>query len=146
MDTSFIVALFRKNEDAYKIAKKNKHIINEHDCYTTNYVLNEVVTIVSMRTKDIKLTKKAYYFILDNFTIINEQDTPNFNSQVMNLFEKYNEKTFHLRFIDCSLILFYKRYNLDYIVTFDKWFKKVKEIETFKFIEWFGVISCLIQH
>ena len=99
-----------------------------------------------MRTKDIKLTKKAYYFILDNFTIINEQDTPNFNSQVMNLFEKYNEKTFHLRFIDCSLILFYKRYNLDYIVTFDKWFKKVKEIETFKFIEWFGVISCLIQH
>ena len=135
VDASFIVALFRKNEDAYKVAKKNKQIIEEHECYTTNYVLNEVITIVSMRTKDIGLTKNAYYFILDNFTIINEQDTPNFNAQVMNLFEKYNKKTFHLSFIDCSLILFYKQYKLDYIVTFDGWFKKVKEIKTYTLTE-----------
>ena len=135
VDASFIVALFRKNEDAYKVAKKNKHIIEEHECYTTNYVLNEVITIVSMRTKDIELTKKAYYFILDNFTLINEQDTPNFNAQVMNLFEKYNKKTFQLSFIDSSLILFFKQYNLDYIVTFDGWFKKVKEIKTYNLTE-----------
>ena len=88
-----------------------------------------------MRTKDIELTKKAYYFILDNFTLINEQDTPNFNAQVMNLFEKYNKKTFQLSFIDSSLILFFKQYNLDYIVTFDGWFKKVKEIKTYNLTE-----------
>ena len=135
VDASFIIALFRKNEDAYKVAKKNKNIIEEHKCYTTNYILNKVITIVSMRTKDIELTKRAYHFILDNFTIINEHDTPNFNAQVMNLFEKYNKKTFHLSFIDCSLILFYKQYNLEYIVSFDGWFKKVKEIKTYEFIE-----------
>lgn len=133
--SSFIVALFRKNEDTYKVAKKNKNIIEEYKCYTTNYVLNEVITIVSMRTKDIELTKKAYYFMIDNFTIINEQDTPNFNTHVMNLFEKFNKKTFHLSFIYCSLILFYKQYNIDYIVSFDGWFKKVKEIKTYEFIE-----------
>ena len=36
VDASFIIALFRKNEDAYKVAKKNKNIIEEHKCYTTN--------------------------------------------------------------------------------------------------------------
>ena len=135
VDASFIVALFRKNEDAHEIAKKNKKIITENKCYITNYVLNEVIPIISMRTKDIQLTKTAYYFMLDNFTLLNEQDIPNFNSQVMNIFEKHNEKTFHLSFVDCSLILLYKEYNLDYVVTFDGWFKKVKEIKTYEFIE-----------
>ena len=73
----------------------------------------------------------VYYFMQDNFIIINEQETTNFNTRVMKIFKKYNRDTFHLSFIDCSLILLFKEYNLDFLVSFDKWFEKVEEIETF---------------
>lgn len=43
-----------------KVTKKKNVLIEEYKCYTTNYILNGVVTIVSMRIKDIELTKKAY--------------------------------------------------------------------------------------
>lgn len=131
VDTSFIVSLFRKNDENHRIAKENATLIENNKCYITNYVLNEVITILAMRTKDIELTKMVYYFMQDNFIIINEQDTTNFNTRVMKIFEKYNRDTFHLSFIDCSLILLFKEYNLDFLVSFDKWFEKVEEIETF---------------
>ena len=131
VDASYIVSLFRKNDENHDTAKENANIIDKNKCYITNYVLNEVITIISMKTKDIKLTKKAYYFMIDNFTLINEYETPNFNSRVMNLFEKYNKNTFHLSFIDCSLILLYKEHNIDYLLTFDKWFNKIEEIEIY---------------
>ena len=131
VDTSFIVSLFRKNDDNHKTAKNNKKIIEENECYITNYILNEVITIIAMKTKDMNLTKKLYYFMQDNFTMINEYETMHFNARVMNIFEKYNEKTFHLSFIDCSLILLLKEYKIDSLVTFDKWFKKVEEITVY---------------
>ena len=131
VDTSFIVSLFRKNDENHDTAKENANIMEENKCYITNYVLNEVITIISMKTKDIELTKKAYYFMIDNFNLINEYETPNFNAQVMNLLEKYNKNTFHLSFIDCSLILLSNEYRLDYLLTFDKWFNKVEEIEIY---------------
>ncbi|MBE6493930.1 MAG: type II toxin-antitoxin system VapC family toxin [Methanosphaera stadtmanae] len=134
LDTSFIVSLFRENDENHQKAKENAHIIEECDCYITNYILNEVITIIAMRTKDIKITETIYYFMLDNFTIINEQETSNFNTMVMKIFKKYNKDTFHLSFIDCSLILLYNEYNLDVLVSFDKWFKKVEEIKTYEFI------------
>lgn len=135
LDTSFMVSLFRKNDENHEQAKNNAHIIEEYDCYITNYILNEVITIIAMRTKDMEITKTVYYFMLDNFTIINEQETPNFNTKVMKIFEKYNKDTFHLSFIDCSLILLYREYNIGVIVSFDKWFKKVEEIEIYPLIE-----------
>lgn len=131
VDTSFIVSLFRKNDENHRIAKENATLIENNKCYITNYVLNEVITILAMRTKDIELTKMVYYFMQDNFIIINEQETTNFNTRVMKIFKKYNRDTFHLSFIDCSLILLFKEYNLDFLVSFDKWFEKVEEIETF---------------
>ncbi|MBE6488602.1 MAG: type II toxin-antitoxin system VapC family toxin [Methanosphaera stadtmanae] len=131
VDTSFIVSLFRKNDENHRIAKENATLIENNKCYITNYVLNEVITVLAMRSKDMKLTKMVYYFMQDNFIIINEQDTTNFNTEVMNIFEKYNKDTFHLSFIDCSLILLFKEYNLDSLVSFDKWFEKVEEIETY---------------
>lgn len=131
VDTSFIVSLFRKNDENHRIAKENATLIENNKCYITNYVLNEVITILAMRTKDIELTKMVYYFMQDNFIIINEQDTTNFNTKVMKIFEKYNRDTFHLSFVDCSLILLFKEYNLDFLISFDKWFEKVEEIETF---------------
>lgn len=94
IDANFIIALFRDSDTNHKKAVNNKKILLENDCYVSNGIINEIITIMMMRTKNIELTKKAYWFIKDNFTIINEYGIEIFNDKVFSLFTKYNEKTF----------------------------------------------------
>ena len=67
IDTSFIIPIFKKNDKSRLIIEKNKDILFENECYISNGVLNEVITVVMMKTKNIKLTEKAYYFLNDNY-------------------------------------------------------------------------------
>lgn len=102
IDTSFIIPIFKKNDKSRLIIEKNKDILFENECYISNGVLNEVITVVMMKTKNIKLTEKAYYFLNDNFNIINEFEIEKYNDRVFTLFKKYNEKNYKASFIDCS--------------------------------------------
>ena len=86
-----------------------------------------------MRTKNIELTKKAYRFLNDNFTIINEYDIEIFNDKVFSLFKKYNKSNYKLSFIDCSIVIIFKHYKLDSVVSFDKRFKLFDEIKLYEF-------------
>ena len=128
LDTSFIVAIFRKNDPLHQRAVENKDIL-ENDCYISNGILSEVITILGQKTKDIALVRLVYNYMKDNFTIINESDINMYNDNVFAIFEKYNKNNFKLGFIDCSQVIIYNHYDLDYIVSFDDDFKLFEEIE-----------------
>lgn len=127
LDSSFIIAIFRKNDPLHQRAIENKEILN-NDCYVSNGIISEVITILGQKTKDIALVRVAYNYMKDNFTIINESDINMYNDNVFAIFEKYNKNKFKLGFIDCSEVVIYEYYNLDYVASFDEEFKLFDEI------------------
>lgn len=133
IDANFIIAIFREieenHESAVKICQK---ILKNHKCYISNSIITEVVTIIMMRTKNLNLTRKAYYFMVDNFTILNEYDIDKYNDKVFKIFEKYNSNKFNLGFVDCSIVVLSEYYDIDYIISFDKNFKLFEEIKLYK--------------
>ncbi len=133
IDANFIITIFREieenHESAVKICQK---ILKNHKCYISNSIITEVATIIMMRTKNLNLTRKAYYFMVDNFTILNEYDIDKYNDKVFKIFEKYNSNKFNLGFVDCSMVVLSEYYDIDYIISFDKNFKLFEEIKLYK--------------
>lgn len=130
IDSSFIIALFRRNDSLHQKAIKNKEIL-ENDCYISNGILSEVITIIGQKTKDIGLVRLVYNYMKDNFTLINESEINMYNDNVFAIFEKYNKNKFRIGFIDCSQVVICKHYDLDYVVSFDDEFKQFEEIDLF---------------
>lgn len=131
LDSSFLVAIFRKNDSLHQRAIENRKVL-ENDCYISNGIISEVITILGQKTKDITLVRLAYNYMKDNFTIIAESDINMYNDNVFATFEKYNKNKFRLGFIDCSQVVLYDYYNLDYIVSFDDEFKLFDEVNMLK--------------
>lgn len=129
IDTNFIVAIFREIEENHELAVKTcETLLNNYECCISNSIITEVVTIIMMRTKNLNLTRNAYYFMIDNFTILNEYDVDKYNDKVFKVFEKYNTNRFNLGFVDCSIVVISGYYDMDYVVSFDKNFKLFEEI------------------
>lgn len=129
IDTNFIVAIFREIEENHELAVKTcETLLNNYECCISNSIITEVVTIIMMRTKNLNLTSNAYYFMIDNFTILNEYDIDKYNDKVFKVFEKYNTNRFNLGFVDCSIVVISGYYDMDYVVSFDKNFKLFEEI------------------
>lgn len=117
---NFITAIFRQIESKHELAVKTAP---EYECHITNSIITEVVTIIMMRTKNINLTRNAYYFMIDNFTLLNEYDIDRYNDKVFMVFEKYDADKFNLGFVDCSAVVLSQHFDLDFIVSFDKNFE-----------------------
>ena len=132
IDTSFIIPIFKRNDTNRHIIKTNKEILSNNECYISNGILQEVITVVMMKTKNIELTKKAYYFMMDNFIIINEQNIEKYNDRVFSIFKKYNNTSYKASYVDCSCVVIVNYFNLDYVVSLDKFFNKFDEIELLK--------------
>ncbi len=130
LDSSFIIAIFRRNDPLHQRAMKNRDIL-QNDCYISNGIISEVITILGQKTKDIALVRLAYNYMKDNFTIIDESDINMCNDNVFAIFEKYNKNKFRLGFIDCSQVVIYEYCGLNYVVSFDKEFKQFEEINLF---------------
>ena len=81
-DSSFIIPIFKRNDSQRSVVEDNKSILFENDCYISNGIIQEITTVVVMRTKDIELTKMAYYFLNDNFNVINEFEIDRYNDKV----------------------------------------------------------------
>ena len=131
LDASFLVAIFRKNDSLHQRAIENRDVL-ENDCYISNGIISEVITILGQKTKDIALVRLAYNYMKDNFTIIDESDINMYNDNVFTIFEKYNKDKFRLGFIDCSQVVICEHYGLDYVVSFDGEFELFKEVNLFE--------------
>ena len=127
LDSSFLIAIFRKNDSLHQRAITNKDIL-ENDCYISNGIISEVIAILGQKAKDITLVRLVYNYMKDNFTIINESDINMYNDNVFAIFEKYNKNKFRLGFTDCSEVVICRYYDLDYVVSFDGEFKLFEEI------------------
>lgn len=127
LDSSFIIAIFRKNDPLHQRAIKNKDIL-KNDCYVSNGIISEVITILCQKTKDIGLVRLAYNYMKDNFIVIDESDINMYNDNVFAIFEKYNKNKFRLGFIDCSEVVICENYGLEYIASFDGEFNQFEEI------------------
>ena len=132
IDANFLVSLFKKNDSTHDQAVRNSHLLSENDCYISNGVISEVVTVVMMKTKDIEKAKKAYNYIQDNLIIVDEYEIEKFNDRTFALFKKHNENTYKLSFIDCSIAVVSKHLDLDSVVTFDDDFKLFEEISLYE--------------
>ncbi|MDO5852021.1 MAG: type II toxin-antitoxin system VapC family toxin [Methanobacteriaceae archaeon] len=127
LDTNFILGLLLANDSTHYKALKLKETkkIFQNDCYISNHVLDEIITLTSDKS-DYDNVIKTYFMIKDNFTILNEYHISNFNDKVMNTYYKFNNK---LSFTDYSIIKVMKENNIKQIVTFDKEFKRCEDIE-----------------
>lgn len=128
IDTSFIISLLNPNDSNHKLAVQNKSLLTENDCYITNSIILETITVLMQRLKDIGIVRKSYNYLKDNFTLLNETDIGNYNDDVFMLFQKYNQNNLKVSFIDCSLVLVSKVNGLDGIVSFDKGFGLFNDI------------------
>lgn len=127
LDSSFIIAIFRRNDQLHQRAIENRDIL-QNDCYISNGIISEVITILGQKTKDIALVRLAYNYMKDNFTVIDESDINMYNDNVFAIFEKYNKNKFRLGFIDCSEVVICENHGLDYVASFDEEFKQFEEI------------------
>ena len=133
VDSSFIVSLFKETDRNHEISKEHINIIDNNECYITNGMLLEVITILMKRTKNNDIVKLAYAYLLDNFIIVDEYNIKHYNDKEMELFLKYNNNNFKVSFVDCSSIIISNHYKLDYVVSFDKGFKLFNEIQLYQF-------------
>ena len=129
LDTSFIMALVLDSDANYNKAGKLDYILNEN-CFINNNVLNEVLTLTG-RKINIDSAKEIYYNLIDSFEVLDEYDILNYNSENLKIFEKYigiNSNKTKLSFTDSSIILTMKEFEIDSLVTFDKEFKRIEDI------------------
>ena len=73
-----------------------------------------------------KLTpfEKAYF--------INEYGIEDYNEKVFNIFQKYNQNTYKVSYVDCSSIVISNYFNIDVVLSLDNGFKLFNEIDLFK--------------
>ena len=126
LDSSFIISFAVESDENFEEANiliEQENIL-EQECYISNNVINEVITIIGNKS-NINLAKETYYILKDNFRILNEQEIEKFNDKVMDIYEKYDTK---LSFTDSSILLLLDYYDIDTLVSFEKEFKKNEEI------------------
>lgn len=123
LDSSFIIALALDNDSNKSKALELTDLLSE-ECYIGENVIEEVVNVVNLKGDAIK-AETLYYFMIDNFKIINEHEIPNYNTKTIKVFKKFNGK---LSYTDSSMIVTVIEYNIDFLVTFDKQFKREERI------------------
>lgn len=129
LDSSFILALILKTDANHEKAFELVDLLNE-DCYINHNVLNEVLTLVG-RKINILAAKEVYYTLIDNFTLLNEYSIAEYNENTFKIFENYigsNSNKAKLSFTDSSIVLTMREFEISNLLSFDKEFKRVDEI------------------
>ncbi|MBE6512377.1 MAG: PIN domain-containing protein [Methanobrevibacter olleyae] len=127
VDSSFLIALFRRDDLNHALAIENKDLLN-NPCFITNLVISEVLTVLAMKTKDMDLVNLAFNFMNDNFTIIKEFQTHNFNYNVFSLFSQFNDENYNLSFVDSSLVYLSDIHGFK-LLTLDNGFKGISNVD-----------------
>lgn len=122
-DSSFIIALALDNDSNKSKALELTDLLSE-ECYIGDNMIEEVVNVVNLKG-DANKAETLYNFMMDNFKIINEHEIPNYNTKTIKIFKKFNGK---LSYTDSSMIVTVLEYNIDFLVTFDKQFKREERI------------------
>lgn len=125
-DSSFLIAYLLENDSLHEKAfNLEKEDIFNNNCYISSFIINEVITVIGNKT-DNEVAKYAYYFLIDNFELLNECDYPYFNDNTFEIYLEYDTK---LSFTDSGILELMFKNNINKLVSFDKYFDKVENIE-----------------
>ena len=124
VDSSFLIALVNENDSLHKKSLEYIDLIEKNDCYISNLVINEVITVIGNKI-DLETAISAFDLINDIFHVINEYEIKDFNLTTMLIYEKHNTK---LSFTDCSIIVDMHYHKIENLLSFDKEFKKAEGI------------------
>ena len=129
LDSSFLIAYILEGDSCFNRASElEKEGIFNNECYISNLIINEIVTVIGNKGT-LQDVINNYNAFKDNFIILDEYEIANFNDSVMNIYKKYDTK---LSFTDCAILVTMKQHNIENLVSFDKEFKRVKNINLIK--------------
>ncbi|MHA1266890.1 MAG: type II toxin-antitoxin system VapC family toxin [Candidatus Helarchaeota archaeon] len=127
LDTGFLYSLKIKQDELHSISKK---ILKELDwkkyglIVTSNLVINELYTLVNIRTKSNKAALKQIEQLIwgaENFFRIIFLNHSEFQ-ETAHLLRKYSTPDRILSFVDASLIYLSQKFNFTTIISFDNHF------------------------
>ena len=124
IDASVFCSYF--NEDDVHHAKATdimKGIITNENAITTDYIFDETITVIQRRTNK-EIAVESGNFILESEISIFEIDNLVFQ-KAWGIFKQNNS----FSFTDCASIASMQIFGISKIATFDKEFKKMKDIE-----------------
>lgn len=128
LDSSFILALINSNDSLHNRALELKDILDENDCYISNLIINEVVTIIGNKI-GLDVALQSYDLLTNLCVVVNEYNDSKFNYKIIEQYQKFNAQ---LSFTDSSILLVMKKYNITKLLSFDKKFKRVRDIEVIR--------------
>lgn len=123
IDSSIFVALLNKNDSLHKKAIEAIKNIKESglEPITSNFVLNEVITVLSLRvSKKIALFFANFIYLRDSILDVIKVDEKIENKAVDYL---KNTKSKNISFCDCATLAILDLFQIKNIATFDKDFK-----------------------
>ena len=117
IDSSYLIAIALNNDSNKEKALALSELLSE-DCYISDKVINEVVTVVNSRGNYTQAIT-VYHYMVDNFEVINEYEISNYNNKIIDLFEKYQG---NLSFTDSAIIVTMFEFGITDILSFDNGF------------------------
>lgn len=119
IDSSYLIAIAVNNDSNTEKALQLKELLSE-ECYISDKVINEVVTVVNTRG-NYKQAVIVYHYMVDNFKIINEYEILNYTEKTIQIFEKYEG---NLSFTDSAIIVLMLEMGINNLLSFDHGFKR----------------------
>lgn len=128
LDSSFLIAYYNPLDEHRKrsIEIMDDLIIGKYGrAYVSDYIFDEVVTVIFIRTKDLKLSNNVGDVLRDSLGLfdINEEVFDN----AWEIFK--NQKNTNFSFTDCTNLAIMQEQDISQIASFDGDFAKVKGIK-----------------
>lgn len=119
IDSSYLIAIALDKDSNKEKALELSTLLDE-ECYISDKVINEVVTVVNTRG-NYKDAVTVYHYMVDNFKIVNDYEVANYNEKIIQIFEKYEG---NLSFTDSAIIVLMLELDIDDLLSFDHGFKR----------------------
>lgn len=131
IDANFICSLYNPEDSLYKKANDIKRLIKEFDPALSNFILLEIYTILSQRISKKfaiefgKRIRQRHQYVL--FWVDRKLE-----DEVWAIFKKIKDKNFS--YVDASILAVMQKERINYLLSFDEYFKKLEQEYNFKLI------------
>jgi predicted nucleic acid-binding protein len=119
IDSSYLIAIALDKDSNKEKALELSELLSE-ECYISDKVINEVVTVVNSRGNYTQAVT-VYHYMVDNFKIVNDYEVANYNEKIIQIFAKYEG---NLSFTDSAIIVLMLELGIDDLLSFDHGFKR----------------------
>lgn len=128
LDSSFLIAYYNPLDEHRKKAIKimDDLIIGKYgNPYVSDYIFDEVVTVIFIRTKDLKLSNNVGDVLRDSLGLFDVDEEVFDNA--WKIFK--NQKNTNFSFTDCTILAVMQERGISHIATFDEDFLKFEGIK-----------------